>query len=410
MTGRRRRGRLLTAAAASPAGRGYRMPAEWERHRTTWLVWPHNRADWEAKTAAVEWCFVEMVRLLRASEPVSIVFQDRAVERRACQRLEAAGIDLTDIHPYRIATNRSWIRDSGPIFVVRPASRRRDGVAITDWRFNGWARYRAWQRDNLLPRHLARRLRLRRFAATHRVHGTDRPVVLEGGSVDVNGSGLLLTTEECQLSSVQARNPGVGREALEQLFCDYLGVRKVLWLGSGVVGDDTHGHVDDVARFVSPSVVVAATEPDPADENYQRLEDNLKRLRAMTDVRGRPLTIVPVPMPHPLVFGGDRLPASYLNFYISNTRVLVPTFNDPRDRIALETLATVFPDREVVGLHAVDLVLGLGTVHCLTQQEPLGISPVVSRSTARKGASANRGRTRRAASAHSRSPAVARRR
>lgn len=346
------------------------MPAEWEPHHTTWLVWPHNRADWEVKTGAVEWCFAEMVRLLRQSEPVSILFRDKGAEERACRRLRANGTSLDGINRYRIATNRSWIRDSGPIFVVRPARRRRDSLAVTDWRFNGWARYRAWDLDNRVPQRIASRLGLTRYVPVGREGRPKRQVVLEGGSIDVNGRGLLLTTEECLLSPVQARNPNLNRDELEQILCDYLGVRKVLWLGQGIVGDDTHGHVDDIARFVSRNVVVAATEPDTTDDNHRRLTDNLARLKKMTDLGGRPLTVVPLPMPRPVVFGSDRLPASYLNFYISNTRVIVPTFNDPHDRIALNRLAALFPRREVVGLHAVDLVLGLGTIHCLTQQEP----------------------------------------
>ena len=371
MIPRHTRQQFLTPTATSPSARGFRMPAEWETHRATWLVWPHNRADWAVKMSAVEWCFVEMVRLLLGGESVSILFQDLAVEQRACTRLRAAGIDPNRLGRYHIATNRSWIRDSGPIFLIRPARTQNNRVAISDWRFNGWARYRAWQRDNLVPRRIARRLGMRRFAVTRIKNDTIQPVVLEGGSVDVNGRGLLLTTEECLLSTIQARNSHLDQSDIEQTLCDYLGARKVLWLGQGIVGDDTHGHVDDVARFVSRDVVVAATEPDPTDDNHRRLSDNLSRLKRMTSLRGRPLRIVQIPMPRPLLFQGDRLPASYLNFYIGNRRVLVPTFNDPNDRIALRRLATVFPNREVVGLHAVDLLLGLGAVHCLTQQEPL---------------------------------------
>ena len=358
------------ARDGTPSALGFRMPAEWEPHRATWLVWPHNRADWEVKTSAVDWCYVEIVRHLLHGERVAVLCQDRAVERRACTRLKQAGVDPSQVERHRITTNRSWIRDSGPIFVVRPRRDGRPGTAVTDWQFNGWARYRAWQRDNLIPRCIARRLGIREFKVTVPVGPTRRPVVLEGGSIDVNGQGLLLTTEECLLSSVQARNPGLTRADLEALLHDYLGVRRVLWLAHGIAGDDTHGHVDDVARFVTPNTVVAASEPDPGDENHGRLRENLARLAHMTDLRGQPLRVVPMPMPRPLYFDGERLPASYLNFYIGNRRVLVPTFNDPSDRIALGRLAEFFPSREVVGIHAVDLVVGLGTIHCLTQQEP----------------------------------------
>ena len=354
----------------TPFALGFRMPAEWEPHRATWLVWPHNRADWEVKTSAIDWCYVEIVRHLLHGEGVAVLCQDRTVERRACTRLKEAGVDPSRVERHRITTNRSWIRDSGPIFVVRRKSDFRPGTAATDWQFNGWARYRAWQQDNLIPRRIARHLGIRRFKATVPVGLSRRPVVLEGGSVDVNGQGLLLTTEECLLGSVQARNPGLTRTDLERVLQDYLGVRRVLWLAHGIAGDDTHGHVDDVARFVTPNTVVAASEPDPEDENHGRLNENLARLGEMTDLRGQPLRVVPMPMPRPLYFDGERLPASYLNFYIGNRRVLVPTFNDAADRVALGRLGDLFPNREVVGIHAVDLVVGLGTIHCLTQQEP----------------------------------------
>ena len=362
----------LQPSRGSPAAAGFRMPAEWERHRATWLVWPHNREDWDVKMPAAEWCYVEIVRLLLDGEAVSILFQDRTVERRACSKLRQAGVDPDRVERYRVATNRSWIRDSGPLFLAREVRARRTQVAISDWRFNGWARYRAWQRDNLVPRRIARRIDMERFDVTHAAGSAARPVVLEGGSIDVDGRGLLLTTEECLLGAVQARNPQLGRDDIEQVLCDYLNVRRVLWLGQGIVGDDTHGHVDGVARFVADGVVVAATEPDPSDENHERLADNLARLERMTTLDGAPLRIVELPMPSPVCFGGERLPASYANFYIGNRRVLVPTFNDARDRIALDRLAPLFPGREVVGVHAVDLVLGLGTLHCVTQQEPAG--------------------------------------
>ena len=356
---------------ASPSRLGFRMPAEWELHRATWLVWPHNRADWDVKTAAVEWCYAEIVRQLIDGERIAILVQDQAVERRARRSLEHCGVSAAHVDIYRIPTNRSWIRDSGPIFVVRtdPAGRRE--VAMTDWRFNGWARYRAWLRDDAVPARIAARLKMHRFQVQAKQSYRYQPVVLEGGSIDVNGQGLLLTTEECLLSPVQARNPGMTRETIEQILEAALGVRRVLWLEGGIAGDDTHGHVDDVARFVSPHTVAAAVESDRADPNYAPLRANRARLREMRGLGGRPLRVVPIPMPRPVTFDGQRLPASYLNFYIGNRRVLVPTFNDPNDRIALARLARLFPNREVVGIHARDLILGLGAVHCMTQQEPV---------------------------------------
>lgn len=355
----------------APGGDGFRMPAEWEPHRATWLVWPHARADWGVKTAAVEWCYAEIVRHLVGGERVAIVFRDAAVRRRAERKLRRAGVDPGRIDAHVAPADRSWIRDCGPIFVVRGAGGART-VAATDWGFNGWARYRNWRRDDALPRTIAERLGMRRFEIAAPAAGGPRRVVLEGGSVDVNGEGLLLTTEQCLLGRRQARNPGLPRGDLERALRQGLGVERVLWLGGGIAGDDTHGHVDDVARFVGPDTVAAAVEPDARDDNHAPLADNLRRLAAMRGRRGRPLRVVTVPMPRPLHFDGARLPASYLNFYVGNRVVLAPTFNDPADRAALGILAGLFPTREVVGIHAGDLIAGLGAVHCVTQQQPRG--------------------------------------
>ena len=361
--------RTLSQGDASPAALGFRMPAEWEPHRATWLVWPHNRADWEVKMSAIDWCFTEIVRHLAEGERVAVLFQNGRVEQRAMRALTRAGVDLRSVKSHRVRTNRSWIRDSGPIFVVR-GGRNRIEVALTDWHFNGWARYRAWKDDDAVPSRLARCLGMRRFAVYCDEPSCRRRVVLEGGSIDVNGQGLLLTTEECLLSPVQERNPGMSKAELEAVFARNLGVRRVLWLRGGIAGDDTHGHVDDVARFVSARTVAAAMESDRTDENFEVLRENFERLWSMRDLSGRPLTILRLPMPRALYFEGQRLPASYLNFYIGNRRVLVPTFNDRNDRLALDRLRRAFPGREVVGIHAAELVLGLGAVHCLTQQEP----------------------------------------
>ena len=363
--------RQSSAAVPAPSRAGFRMPAEWEPHHATWLVWPHARADWEVKTAAVEWCYADMARHLVRGERVAIVYQDEAVRRRAERRLRQTGVDLNRIDAHVIATNRSWIRDCGPIFVVRGAAHRRE-VAATDWRFNGWARYRAWRRDDALPRAMAERLGMRRFEIAAATSAGPRPVVLEGGSIDVNGQGLLLTTEQCLLGRERARNPDLPRVTIERVLQQALGGERVLWLAGGIAGDDTHGHIDDVSRFVGPHTVVAAVERDPRDDNHAPLAENLTRLRAMRDMRGRPLQVVTIPMPRPLYFDGERMPASYLNFYIGNEVVLVPTFNDPADREALGILADLFPAREVVGIHAGDLILGFGAVHCVTQQQPRG--------------------------------------
>jgi agmatine deiminase len=354
----------------SPSSRGFRMPAEWEPHRATWLIWPHNRADWGVKTRAVEWCYGEIIRHLIDRERVSILVQNETIARRARLVLDLIGVPKSRVDMYQIPTNRSWIRDSGPLFVLRTTEAGRRDVAITDWRFNGWAKYRAWQRDDALSARISDYLKMRRFAVEVRSTDQYEPIVLEGGSIDVNGRGLLLTTKECLLSPIQCRNPGLTRETIEQALKAALGVRRVIWLESGIAGDDTHGHVDDVARFVSSGTVVAAVESDPADLNYSPLRANLAILKQMRDLRGRPLRVVSIPMPRPVYFKGERLPASYLNFYISNGLVMVPTFNDPHDRLALNRLATLFPSREVVGIYAGDLILGLGALHCITQQEP----------------------------------------
>jgi agmatine deiminase len=340
------------------------MPAEWERHEATWIAWPHQRADWPGKLAPIPWVYTEIVRHLHTSEMVRILVQSEAAERRARRQLRQTGVDLDHVAFFDIPTDRVWTRDYGPIFVKDQAGT----VATTDWGFNGWAKYENHHADDAVPAQIAQDLAMRRWEVTC----DGQRVVLEGGSIDVNGTGLLLTTQECLLSPVQARNPGLSRERLEAVLGDFLGVRKVLWLNRGIAGDDTHGHVDDVARFVGPRSVVAAVEDDPADANYEPLQENWQRLCGMTDADGWPLEVHKLPMPAPLFFQGQRLPASYANFYIANEKVLVPTFNDLKDRVALEVLAGLFSSRTVVGIHAVDLVWGLGTLHCLTQQQPQG--------------------------------------
>jgi len=333
------------------------MPAEWEPHEATWLAWPHERTDWPGKFAPIRWVYAEIVRHLARREGVRILVQDQAEKEKARRVLARAGADLDVVRFYVRTTNRGWLRDSGPIFVKD----RRGRIAVTDWKFNAWASYAEWRQDDRVPAFIARQLRLVRWSTG---------LVLEGGSIDVNGRGALLTTEECQLSPVQARNPGLSRRDLEAAFARFLGVRHVLWLGRGIAGDDTHGHVDDVARFVDPVTVVTAVEDDASDPNHEPLRENLRRLRRMKDQDGRPLRVIVLPLPEPVYFGRQRLPASYMNFYIANGVVLVPTFNDPADRVALNTLARLFPDRRVVGIYSRDLVLGLGAIHCLTQQQP----------------------------------------
>jgi agmatine deiminase len=357
----------------TPASLGYRMPAEWEPHEATWIAWPHHRDDWPDKFAPVPWVYTEIVRHLSRVERVNILVKGKERHDRAAEQLTAAGVDLDPVVFVKAATDRAWTRDSGPTFVVNDrASEDEDRIGLIDWRFNGWAKCEDHRHDNRLPRRIGRRLSLPRWVPRVEVEGRRVRVVMEGGAIDVNGRGTLLTTEECLLSPVQARNPGLDRAGIERVFADYLGVRHVVWLGRGIAGDDTHGHVDDLARFVDPHTVVTVVERLESDPNYGPLQENRRRLQAARDQDGQPLRVVNLPMPEPVVFEGQRLPASYANFYIANGLVLVPTFNDPADREALNTLAVLFPDHRVVGIHAVDLVLGLGTIHCLSQQQPSG--------------------------------------
>ena len=349
----------------TPTALGFRMPAEWEPHHATWLGWPHNASDWPGKFAPIPWVYGEIVRALASGEIVRILVNSAQHERQARHVLERVGVDLDRVEFFRFPTDRGWTRDFGPLFVRRTSPRPELGIAR--FRFNAWAKYPDWKKDDRIPERVATRLKVRLFRA--RAGAGD--VVLEGGSIDVNGRGTLLTTEECLLDpAVQVRNPGLGRGEIEAVLRDRLGVTNVLWLAKGIAGDDTHGHVDDLCRFVNPRTVVLCRETDPHDANYGPLEENRERLQGIRLEDGSKIDVVDLPMPAPLYFEGQRLPASYANFYVANRAVLVPTFNDPQDRIALGILAELIQDRPIVGIHAVDLVWGLGTLHCLTQQEP----------------------------------------
>jgi len=350
------------AQSPTPGALGFRMPAEWEPHAATWIGWPHNAADWPGKFAPIPWVYAEIVRRLAPGERVRILVDSPAHQAAARRVLEKVGVGGDRVDFFRFPTNRGWTRDFGPIFVKRQGPP--PATAIARFHFNGWAKYRDWKKDDRIPDLVAKRLRLRRFEP-------GRPVILEGGSIDVNGLGTLLTTEECLLDTkTQVRNPGLARADLEAMLRDYLGATSVLWLGRGIAGDDTHGHVDDLCRFVNRRTIVLCRETDPKDANYRALEENRERLESMRLEDGSKPEVGFLPMPEPLCFEGRRLPASYANFYIANAAVLVPTFNDPHDRAALGLLAELIRDRPVIGIHAVDLVWGLGTIHCLTQQEP----------------------------------------
>ena len=374
------------------------MPAEWEPHAATWIVWPHNPDDWPGKFQPIPWVYAEIVRHLSRVEDVHILVSDLAAERRANSILRRGGANLARLLYHHWPTDRVWLRDSGPIFVKQAEGPVKDpsgNLAVTNWGFNAWAKYSNWRRDDQIPHRVAQLYGIPEIQPEIDGHR----IVLEGGSIDVNGAGVLLTTEECLLSEVQQRNPGLGsadetRAKLERAFRDHLGIHQTLWLHRGCAGDDTHGHIDDIARFVAPDTILACVEHNTADKNHLPLAENLERLhsvrripspnsaketgssakktgsKAKSSAEGKPFRIVTLPMPSPVFFEGQRLPASYANFTIANSLVLVPTFNDPNDRIALNTIAACFPTRQVVGIHSVDLVWGLGALHCLTQQEP----------------------------------------
>ncbi len=354
-----------------PADLGYAMPAEWERHGATWLAWPCNSVDFPGKFEPIPWVFAEIVRVISAEEKVCLFIPRGAGRARNIHdMLERGDANLANVELIAQATDRVWARDSGPIFVRRGKGRHAQ-LAICDFKFNAWARYPNAMNDDCLPGVIARRLRLHAWQPMGRNDkGELQRFVLEGGSIDVNGAGCLLTTEECLLSPIQERNPGISRENIEQVLRRYLGVEKILWLEGGIIGDDTHGHVDDVARFVGPRTIVACVETNNRDVNYHALHENLLRLRRMRDAKGKLFDIVELPMPGPVVFAGQRLPASYANFYICNAGVIVPVFNDPNDLPALAILADCFRGRRIIPICCRDLVWGRGTLHCTTQQQP----------------------------------------
>ncbi len=351
-----------------PAALGFRLPAQWEPHEATWIGWPHQRGDWPGKLTPVKWVYTEIVRKLAPGESVRILVQSTSQENEARRMLGRADVELSRVEFFRWPTDRGWLRDSGACFVKRSGRGSGPGeVAISRFRFNAWAKYPNWQRDDQIPVHVAERFGLRLFP----MRAADRDVILEGGSIDGNGRGTLLTTEECLLDPVvQPRNPHLTRSEVERVLADGLGAPNVIWLGRGISGDDTHGHVDDLCRFVGPRTVVLCQEENPADANYGPLRENRERLESALLEDGSRPEVVALPMPAPLTFAGQRLPATYANFYIANAAVLVPTFNDPNDRKALGILSELITDRPVVGIHAVDLIWGLGALHCLTREQP----------------------------------------
>ena len=358
-----RRHAAARTALGAPSRARVRWPAEWERHDATWISWPHHTADWPGKIGTIPWVYAEIARVLAAHERVEILCHSAPILAAARRTLAAHGV-ARNVRLHVCPTDRVWLRDSAPTGVLT-----RDGaLEWVNWAFNGWAKYANHRRDAKVGACVARASGAPRREPMR--PDTGARAVLEGGGIETDGRGTMLVTEEWLLSRVQVRNPGMGRADYERLFAAELGIGHTVWLGQGCVGDDTHGHVDDVARFVAPGVVAVAHERDPADANHRRSLDNVRRLRRARDARGSALTVVTLPFPRAVVMEGTRLPASYANFYVANGVVLVPTFNDPADREALGTIARLMPRREVVGIHAVDLAWGLGTLHCLTQQQP----------------------------------------
>jgi agmatine deiminase len=338
------------------------LPAEWEKHDATWLGWPYNKSDWPGKFSPIQWIYAEIVKYISRSEIVRIFVHSKEEKQKAEKVLKAVDVNFDNVEFFIKKTDRGWLRDSGPMFV-----KSGNEIIAVDFKFNAWAKYNDYKLDDKIPQFISEKLKLKSTIAEY----YSQTVVLEGGSIDTNGRGTLITTEECLLDEkVQIRNPGFTKSDYFNVFNKYLGISNVIWLGKGIVGDDTHGHVDDICRFVNSNTVVLVQEKKSADENYNLLQENKERLKNITLQNGEKLNVIELPMPSPQIFKRQRLPASYANFYISNYAVLVPTFNDSNDRIALGILSELFTDRKVIGIHSVDLVWGLGTLHCLTKEQP----------------------------------------
>lgn len=355
------------AVDSVPAEAGYSMPAEWERHEATWLGWPHNAEDWPGKFEIIPWIYGEMIRKIAAGEKVYLLVRNKADESFARKIFNHVGVNLRKIEFVRHRTDRGWTRDTGPVFVKRQTHHGKKETAIVHFHFNGWAKYNNWRKDTKVPETAARILGKKLFRAEY----CGKPFVIEGGGIELNGRGTLISTRQCYLDpKIQVRNPGLGQKEIEATLKNYLGVSNIFWLAKGPAGDDTHGHIDDVCRFVDPKTVVLVREKNSRDENYAPLAENWERIGDLRLEDGSKPEVVELPMPLPLYFDGQRLPASYANFYVCNAAVIVPTFNDPNDRLALGILGELFHDRPVIGIHAVDLVWGFGSLHCLTQQQP----------------------------------------
>ena len=343
--------------------RKLRIPAEWEKHEATWLGWPHNKEDWPGKFTPISWVYSEIVKYISRGEEVRIIVESKQHKEKAERVLKAADISSGNIEFFTLKTNRGWTRDSGPVFIKESNNK----ISTVNFKFNGWAKYPNHKKDEKVPGYISKKFKLQNILPVY----NKRHMVLEGGAIDANGKGTLITTEECLMDKkIQVRNPGFTKKDYEDAFKKYLGISNVIWLGKGIAGDDTHGHVDDLCRFINPDTLLLVQEENPKDENYSRLKENKELIEGVRLENGSKPEIIYLPMPAPVAFKSQRLPASYANFYFSNYAVLVPTFNDPKDRIALGIVSELVKDRPVIGIHAVDLVWGLGTLHCLTHEQP----------------------------------------
>jgi agmatine deiminase len=348
-----------------PGNLGYNVPAEWENHEATWIGWPHNKEDWPGKFAAIPWVFGEIVRYLSYDEKVRIIVESNDHKSRALRVLNKLKTDITNVDFFILKTDRGWLRDIGPVFVKK--NEGASEICCVNFKFNGWAKYDNYKKDRKISHFISKKFSLKNYIPEYE----GKHVVLEGGSIDVNGRGTLITTEECLMDfKIQVRNPGLTKTDYEEVFKNYLGIRNVFWLGKGIAGDDTHGHVDDLCRFINHNTLAIVQEQNAKDENYNFLKENRERLEDMKLENGSKVEVVELPMPSPVFFNGERLPASYANFYVSNYAVLVPTFNDKNDRITLGILSELFKDREIIGIHSLDLIWGLGALHCLTHEQP----------------------------------------
>lgn len=339
-----------------PAEQGFFFPAEWHPHEATWLSWPHNPDTWPGKIEKVYPAYTEFIKRVAEGEKVNINVKDLDMAKEAAAKIAEAGADMDQIFFYENPTNDAWCRDHGPAFLINPEKKQK---MIVDWGYNAWGgKYPPFHLDDVIPTRIANELGLPFSVAD---------IVMEGGSVDFNGAGTVLTTTSCLLN--KNRNPHLNQEGIEEYLRNFYGVKDILWLGDGIVGDDTDGHIDDITRFVNEDTLVTVIEDDPKDENHAPLKENRELLESFT-INGKPLTIIDLPMPSPVYYEGQRLPASYANFYIANKYVIVPVFDDPNDEKALEMLQCCFPDRKVIGINSVDIIWGLGSFHCLSQQEP----------------------------------------